>query len=164
MSLIMNTKVKLTINNKPWKRIERNLKRGGNQIVRVGFFDGMYPNGVSVPMVAAWNEEGHRTGWGGYSPPRPFIRVGFMKEIKQRKWLIKYLPYVHRIAQGTMTWKSLNQLIAQELVDIMKKNILDWDTPQNSSTTIKIKGFNDPLINTGRMYDRVKAKVVRKGL
>jgi hypothetical protein len=164
MSLTFNTKVKLKINNKPWKRIQTNLKRGGNQIIRVGFFDGRYPSGISVPMVAAWNEEGHMTGWGNYSPPRPFIRVGFMKEIRQRKWLIKYLPYVERIAKGTMTWKTLNQLIAKEFVDIMKKHILDWDTPPNSALTIKLKGFNDPLINTGRMYDRVKAKVVRKGL
>lgn len=142
--------------------MERNLRRGNNQAVRVGFFDGRYPSGISVPQVAAWNEEGHFTGWGGYSPPRPFIRLGFMKEVKQGKWFAKYVPMVNHIAHGRMTWKSLNQMIAGEFVDMMKRHILEWDSPVNSPTTIALKGHGDVLINTGLMYDRVKAKVVRR--
>lgn len=156
-------KVKLKFNNKPWKQIERRLTRGGRYTVRVGFFDGMYPDGISVPQVAAWNEEGHFTGWGGYSPPRPFIRLGFMGDVKKGKFLNKYIRMVSQIAEGRMTWRSLNLAMSKELIEIMKTNILDWDNPSNSPTTISVKGFNDPLIHTGKMYDRVKAKVIKKG-
>lgn len=159
----MRTKVKIKIDNRPWKKIERNLKRGSNRVVRTGFFDGTYPDGISVPQVAAWNEEGHLTGGGGYSPPRPFIRIGFIGRIEKSK-LRKYLPYVNQIALGKITWVTLNKLIAEDMTELMKISILEWKSPPNSPMTIAKKGFNDPLIETGLMYDRVKSRIVRRGM
>ena len=164
MTIKLNTSVKLKKNNKVWKQMERNLKRGGRHKVQVGFFDGVYPDGISVPQIAAWNEEGHFTGWGAWSPPRPFIRLGVMRKVGNQTWIRKWNRHVHSIAMGRLTWKDLNKLIAKELVEIMKEEILDWDIPPNRPSTVAKKGFNDPLVETGLMYSKVKAKVLRIGI
>ena len=37
--------------------------------------------------------------------------------------------------------------------------MIDWDNPKNAALTIKLKGFDDPLRETGRLIESVKAKV-----
>lgn len=155
--------VKLKIDNKPWQRMQRNLLRGSNKVVDVGWWQTIHPSGDSVAQIAQWNEEGHINGGsfaGTWTPARPFVRNMFMERAKQ---VIdaKYVPTVFdRIAQGEATWTSVRTEMQQDLKEAMQSSILDWDTPPNSPVTVSIKGFNDPLISTGTTYDSVKTRLV----
>lgn len=150
-------------NKKVWESIKKNLKAQKGKTVEVGFFDGnLHPiTKQSIPQIAKWNEEGHYNGGrysGTYTPPRPFFRAAlnsFMKE----SFKTKYLAKVNQIALGRYTWDSLNKEMAEELKELIKKSITGWTTPSNSALTIKLKGFNNPLINTGTMLNSVKYRI-----
>jgi hypothetical protein len=47
------------------------------------------------------------------------------------------------------------------MVKGLQNEIIAWDTPPNSPQTVEAKGFNDPLINTGKMLESVDFKVER---
>lgn len=163
MSLSFTTKVKLKIDNKQWNQMEKRLLRGKNKTVEIGWWATQHPSGVPTAQVVAWNEEGHLNGGmfaGTYTPPRPAIRVGFIP--KSKKLIdIKYLPIVFdSIAMGKSTWSSLHSNLQKDLQELLQKTILDWNTPPNRATTVYMKGFNDPLIETGNMYDSVKTRLV----
>lgn len=153
--------VDIVCDTKQWDKMARNLMRGAPKAIRIGWWSTRHPSGVPTAQVAAWNEEGHMNGGmfaGTYTPPRPFIRTGFVP--KSKKTLPKYFPYIHRIAMGQMSWGALYKMMAEDYVTLMKETILSWNSPANSPATVAIKGFNDPLIESGALYDSVKYKVV----
>jgi hypothetical protein len=165
MDINVGVKVKVKQDTKVWEKMVRNLSKHQGTAVEVGFWGDIHKSGVSVAQVASWNEEGHVNGGkfaGTITPPRPFIRVGFMRLLRNPIWMNKYYKDIHNIAIGNLTWKNLHERMAEELKDKMKLAILEWKTPPNSATTIALKGFNDPLIDSGQMYDSVKARIGRK--
>lgn len=143
----------------------RRLTRSGDKAIDVGWWMSRHPSGVSTAQVAQWNEEGHPNGGmfaGTSTLPRPFMRLGFMPTVIN-KILPKYHFEVHRIAIGQTTWTSVNSKLSIELREALQETILSWDTPTNQPSTIQMKGFNDPLIETGNMYDAVKSRIVKRG-
>lgn len=155
----LSTKVDVIQDEKVWKKLQQKLKRESKE-VEIGWWNSMHPTGVPVAQVAAWNEEGHYTAgmYNGYSPPRPFISVDFRKFVEKN--MPKYAAYLTNVMQGNMTSSAMYNTIKQELVDGMKEIILEFDDPANRPLTVQLKGFNDPLIDTGTMYDTVKARLV----
>lgn len=154
---------KLKINKKPWERIKKRLLSKTPRNIEVGWFsEAKYDNGLPVAWVALLNEYGYMTSgkYQGWHPPRPFFRV-FLKEFITNSVLVrdKISPKVNRVALGKMTWAALNREIGQELVNWVKKKILETKSPPNTPLTISLKGFNDPLIETGRMYDTVRYRI-----
>lgn len=160
--MAFSLKVSVKKDDKVLRKILRNLsKTGSHNAVEVGWWNSRHPTGVPVAQVAAWNEEGHMTGMGGYSPPRPFLTIGFMGKLKRLKYS-KYMPLVAEVAMGRLSWAVLNRTIAEDMVNLMKKSILDWNTPPNSPLTIALKGHGEVLIDSGTLYDSIKSRVVRK--
>lgn len=155
----INITAKATKDTKLWDKIYRNLSKPSGA-VDVGWWINTHPTGVPVAQVAAWNEEGHMTGFGGYSPPRPFVRVDWMRIVK-RSVVPKYAKKVNDVALGNLPWRALNKQMAEELKEAMQKAILDFSIPANSPLTVKIKGHGDVLIDSGTMYDRVKTRIRR---
>lgn len=141
-----------------WDSMKKNLKAGKHLSVNVGFFDEYYGpenNNLPVAYVAKIQEE-------GLGPPmRPFIRNGFMEEnIKTLSWLTPQVKgMISAVALGQMSWNQLYQKLGPIFVEIMKKEIEDWSIPMNAPLTIELKGFNDPLIDTGKMLDSVEYRV-----
>lgn len=158
------TKVSVKINNKPWIAMRRRLTRSEARMVDIGWWGTRHPSGVPVAQVAAWNEEGHMNGGmfaGTRTPPRPFIRVGFYKQI--RPILTATInTRINMIATGKMTWATFYRDLRKELETAMKEQILKWNTPKNRPSTIELKGFDDPLIETGVLYDSVKTRISRR--
>lgn len=158
----ITTTVKIVKDDKLWRKMYRNLSRPASQdSVEVGWWGNIHPTGVPVAQVAKWNEEGHMTGWGGYSPPRPFLRVGAMRGIK-KTIIPKYVSKVNDVAMGRITWPALNNMLAKDLQEAVQASILRWNYPPNRPLTIRLKGHGEVLINTGTMYDRVKTRIVRR--
>lgn len=104
---------------------------------------------ISVAEVAAANEFG-----GGKRPPRPFMRWTLQR--RARKWrniLRDILPqYSHDVKKAM---EHLGEIAAEDLADTIRI----WTAPPNAPSTIKKKGFNDPLVDSGQMMNSVRWKV-----
>ena len=126
------------------KDIYKQLKKQNGKI-EVGFFEGeKYPDGKSVAEVAAFNEFG-----GGHTPPRPFMRTLVQNHRKiWRNILQDELPKEDNAHTALAT-------LAEYMVDDLKDYIKIWTYPPNAPSTIAKKGFNDPLVDTGRMMNSV---------
>lgn len=160
--MAIRTTVKLSFNEKPWKKMESRIKRLSSKSVRVGWWNSYYPDGISVAQVAAWNEEGHINGGmftGTYTPPRPFIRTGFLP--KAENVLEKYAKLMFVYFEGKAPLGNFWKMMSTELQEKMQQSILEFKIPANKSITIRLKGFNDPLIETGNMYDSVKTTLIK---
>ena len=139
------------------EKLEQRLSRIGQQLVgqptvRIGFLEGAtYPDGTSVPLVAATQEFGSPTH---NIPPRPFFRT--MIKQHQSEWpgqIAKLLVRTGYDAERTLG--LVGELIAGEL----RQSIRDLTSPPLAPATVKRKGFDKPLIDTGHMLASVDYEV-----
>lgn len=132
------------------REFARNVHKAS--LLRVGFPESAtYPDGTSVPLVAALNEFG-RPSRG--QPPRPFFRR-MIKE-KSGEWptaiarLLKANDY-----DAKTTLEQAGDAIAGQL----RQSIVDLVDPPLAPSTIARKGFDKPLINTSLMLKSVTKEV-----
>ena len=123
-------------------------KIGDAQTLRVGFLENStYPDGTSVPMVAAANE------WGDpvmNRPPRPFFRS--MIADCSPEWG----DDLAKIAEATnFNAETLLPLMGERIKDQLQSSIRQFTDPPLSPYTIKKKGFDKPLIDTAVMLNAV---------
>lgn len=139
---------------KALKLIAAKAKNGG--VLSVGFPAGStYPDGTSVPLVAAMNEFGHLTRDGSYYVmPRPFFRNMIEKESPH--WgsdlgkLLKAADYD--------ALRALAQM-GEEIEGELAESITTLESPPLAPSTIAAKGFAKPLIDTGHMLDSIDSFV-----
>ncbi len=118
----------------------------------VGFLEGAtYPDGTSVPLVAAVQEFGAPAR---NIPPRPFFRN--MIAQKAESWpdavaaLLETNDY-----DATQTLMQTGEGIKGQL----QQSIKDTNSPPLAPATIAKKGFSKPLIDTGVMINSIDYKV-----
>lgn len=162
-------KGKVKSNDKEWKLMKRRLTTKMKQ-TQVGWFGVLYPedNGfLPVAQVAKWNEEGHANGGlfdGTRTPPRPFLRTTFIYGMEL--FLNDHAKFFARnVAEGLQTWEDVADKIGKNAKDILQDVIDVKNAPPNSPMTILMKGFNNPLIESGYMRDTIswQIKGKRKG-
>ena len=121
---------------------------GESKTLRVGFLEGAtYPDGESVPMVAAANEFGDPAM---NRPPRPFFRN--MIADKSPQWG----DDIGKIAVATnYDTSTLLPLMGERIKDQLQGSIREFYDPPLSAYTIKEKGFDKPLIDTSHMLNSV---------
>ena len=150
----------LKVDTSVWDRIRKNLIVGDNLQVSTGFFeDAMYGeenNNAQVAQIARDNDQGTVK-----NPPRPFMNVGFGIKVQQNLPKL-FLANMKRIVEGKSTFTKEYKVLSTILTTGLKQTIVDWSTPPNSPATIADKGFNDPLIKTGKMLESVESKVEAK--
>lgn len=153
--------IKITVKSdtKLWDDLKQRLQQDTSEL-QIGFFEesryGPENNNLQVALVAAWNELGHS----GDVPPRPFMRVGLKGLLSSSLYTTKYKEAFIRTLIGKGNITSGYTAIQDSVVPDLKKIIDDWLEPPNSPSTIKRKdGRNDPLVDTGKMRDSVKAKI-----
>ncbi|MEE9659117.1 hypothetical protein [Enterobacter cloacae complex sp. CARB60] len=123
-------------------------KLGDGKTLRVGFLEGAtYPDGQSVPMVAAANEYGDPAM---NRPPRPFFRN--MIAEKSPEW-----PQdIAKIAEATgYDAEAMLGLMGEHIKVQLQGSIRDLMEPALSPVTIAKKGFSKPLIETSHMLNSV---------
>ncbi|WP_110869377.1 hypothetical protein [Cronobacter sakazakii] len=123
-------------------------KLGDGKTLRVGFLEGAaYPDGQSVPMVAAANEYGDPAM---NRPPRPFFRN--MIAEKSPEW-----PQdIAKIAEATgYEAETMLGLMGEHIKVQLQGSIRDLMEPALSPVTIAKKGFSKPLIETSHMLNSV---------
>lgn len=120
--------------------------------VRVGFLEGStYPDGTSVPMIAAIQEFGAPAR---KIPPRPFFRT--MVADKSPGWpkaLAGLLETNGYDARKTLT------LMGEGVAGQLRQSIVDFTTPANAPSTVARKGFDKPLVETGHLLASVSYQV-----
>jgi len=125
-------------------------KLSNEKTLRVGFLEGStYPDGTSVPMIAAFNEFGT-----GHSPPRPFFRN--MIAAKSKEWgpaMAKLLEANNYDATATLN------LTGEAIKGQLQQSINDLVSPPLAPSTIARKGFDKPLIDTSVMINSVDFEV-----
>lgn len=140
--------------------IEQKITNAG--VLRMGFLEGArYPErtnarflkavgstatpkvqpAISIAQVAFWMEYGTTR-----APARPAFRTTIEKQSptwgKKLGLAVKAMNYDGQKALA---------LLGQSMRDDLENSIAQWTTPGNAALTIKIKGFDKPLVDSGDM-------------
>lgn len=128
------------------------LEKLAQEEVKVGIFEdskyGPENDNLPVAQVALWQEQGTAT-----SPSRPFMSATMSNsEVED---IIKFgmKAAVAAVAHKSDPDKFLDG-IGEGVAGFMQLTAFDWPG-SNSTSTIKSKGFNDPLLHTGKMIDSI---------
>lgn len=155
---------KLKVDKSGWNKLKKELLKGSNLEVQVGIVEPTYygsdNDNLSVAQVWQWQEEGLPAQ---NIPTRPAIRVGFMTPIKKGSYDKLFVESMQRIASGSSTFKQEYTKIGVQAKVDLKKAVADWDSPRNAPLTIELKGFDNPLIDSGLLYDSIDSKVANRG-
>lgn len=144
--------------------IQRMQKLDGTEIEN-GFFEGDRYGAenfnLPVAFVAYMNEYGHSIGIQGV-PERPFMHDTYEDKMNQLHMARAMRNvFVAAIVDGRTVDRVLSQT-AKMVVDLIQESIDDYPG-SNSTTTIKRKGFNDPLRDTDKMLNSVKFRIHKGG-
>jgi len=155
---------KLKVDDSVWKKMKKELLKANQMEVQVGVVEptnyGSDNDNLSVAQVWQWQEEGLPAK---NIPTRPAIRVGFMAPIKSGSYNELFVDSMQRIAEGKSTFKQEYTRIGTKARVDLKKAVADWDTPPNAPYTVAEKGFNNPLIDSGLLYESIDFKIDKKG-
>ena len=130
-----------------------------------GVTNNKYPEkNISVGQVAIINEYGTET-----IPPRPAFRIGLERSVTKNKKLID--AALKNITNHLLTGRkdSIQRQLTQALTQIGKsakketKDIIKQGSMSpNAPLTIKKKGFDHPLWETGLLHDSVEYLVSKE--
>lgn len=137
------------------KRYFRELQKLAGLEVQVGFQgDQKYEDGTNIAQVAAYNEFGSSD-----TPERPFMRQSFENHESELQAACDMVN--QRLAQGGTAEQALQQLgaVAKGLV---QEEIVNGGFAANAESTIKKKGSEQPLIDTGTMRQSVNFVIKRR--
>ena len=115
-----------------------------------------YPNGAKVSEVAFWNEYGTVT-----APERSFIRSTVDENRRMLNELTKKL--LVKITKGDLTTEKALEKLGFLIQTKIQKKILELNDPKNAPRTIAAKGFNNPLVDSRRLWRSIAYQVVLKG-
>lgn len=135
--------------------LEKKLKEIAERVkqsptLRVGFLEGStYPDGTSVPMVAAMQEFGTST-----IPSRPFFRT--MIAEKSPGWG----DAIARIAKKQdFDMQKTMQLMGEGITSQLQESIVRFDGEPLAEETVARKGFDKQLVETATMLNSVAYEV-----
>lgn len=155
---------KLKVDKSGWDKMKKEFLKGNQLEIQVGIVEptnyGSDNDNLSVAQVWQWQEEGVPAQ---NIPTRPAIRVGFMAPIKSGAYNALFVESMQRIAEGKSSFKQEYTRIGTKAKADLKKAVADWDTPRNAPYTIELKGFDNPLIDSGLLYESIDFKVDKKG-
>lgn len=151
--------------------LEKKITSGG--VLRMGFLEGArYPErtnarflkavgskatpkpvpSIPIAQAAFWNEYGTST-----IPARPAFRTTIAQ--KSKAWGAKLgVAIVATNYDGVAALR----LLGQDMRDDLENSIATWTTPPNAALTVKIKGFDKPLVDSGDMQRAPDYEIVPK--
>ena len=139
-----------------WDKIKKGFN--ANTKLSVGFFDTYYgPENDNLPVayIASIQDQGLGV------PMRPFLSGanGLAGALRSRPYAKDFALSIARILEGKSTFAQEYASVGKFLVKDTKDFIDDWSTPPNAPLTVALKGFNDPLIESGTMRDSVEYRI-----
>lgn len=86
-------------------------------------------------------------------PPRPFIRNTFDHSLDA--WTDYAGDLGFNLMMGDLSVDGFYTKLGDRIVDDLKKAIKAFDNPKNAALTVANKGFDDPLIQSGKLRDSI---------
>lgn len=160
--------MKLTVDKKAWLDLKKSFTKAEMFENQLGWFEenryGSDNDNLPMAQVAKWQEEGTEGGQGNGSgiPPRPFMRVGLYDRLKGGENKESFKRIITAVANGQDVFKALHRE-GDSFRQTLRQVMMDWDTPRNAPTTIKLKRFDDPLIESSELISNVTSKTVKRG-
>ena len=155
--------MKLTVDKKVWNNLKKSFAKAEMLEDQVGWqADAIYgSDNENLPMaqVAQWQEEGVASK---NIPPRPFMRVGFKAALSKGANDASFKRIVTAVANGQDVFKALHKE-GDSFRQTLRQVMIDWDTPRNAPTTVELKGFDDPLIETSELISNITSKTTKRG-
>lgn len=137
-----------------YRKIMRNLREMGRAPVEV-FVGVRAESGAELVTIAAVNEFGSSDG---HVPERSYLRSTV--DENRAKYLKALTAATGKgIDKGRATMARELGKVGQVAVGDVQRKIRDIDTPPNAPSTIRQKGFDNPLIETGRLRQSIDFKV-----
>lgn len=133
-----------------WKKIKKELQKLSAKAVKTGTFD------PKLALIWFWNEKGTVK-----IPPRPAMQysiAGFRYVQVQNAIDEAYKAFLSA-PSATKFLKSVGKAHKQ----ILKKTVIEWASPSNAPSTVKRKGFNDPLIHKKNLLNSIDFKITNNG-
>lgn len=163
---------KVTKTNKAkWRRIRNKILSASGKVVQVGVFGDRYgPENNNIPVATVFRTQEYGRTETPAIPPRPAMREGLVQEMREgrtteaklaRRLLKQSLRDAvtgRTIAAGNKNLKKSGEVMQ----NILKRVIRDWSYPPNAQYTQRLKGRDDPLVDTYRLHDSIKYRVKRK--
>jgi hypothetical protein len=122
------------------------LAKRAHGTVQVGFIDS------DQAPIAFWNEFGHKGRFP--SPPRPFFRT--MVSNESGKWPEMMAGELKR---SKMDGHHTLAFMGEEIDGDLKQSIMEFDSVPLAPSTIRRKGFDKQLIDTGDMLSSTGYRV-----
>lgn len=129
-------------------------KNAKGSVVEVGIFDDAeaYEDLVTVAEVGFWNEFGTVT-----IPERSFIRSTMDENRKKLEILTAKL--FGDIVSGKIDTKKALNILGVRIREMIRKKVLDLNDPVNAPYTVATKGFNNPLVDSRRLWRSIAHEV-----
>lgn len=137
-----------------FNRIMRDLQKLDGMEVVAGMLkdSGRAENGASYVDIATWNEYGTRR-----IPSRPFIRIS--ADTNKAAWVKMAQQCVNNVIDGDSP-RDAAQVVGHRMVEDIRKVFGDKSKlAPNAPSTIKKKGHDKPLIDTGKLKATVNYRV-----
>lgn len=139
------------------RQFQQMLKDLAKLEVRIGFQHGQATeeDGTDICDVAAWNELGTIK-----SPSRPFLR----KSVDENEEKINH--FLQSKKADLLQGKSAEQVLKEIGLfqkDLIQEKITEGSFTPNVASTVRKKGSNKPLVDTGRMRQSVNYVIKKKG-
>lgn len=156
---IRRVKAKVTLEMGPLNGLIKRFKGVKRIYADLGYFDekedSRYEGDISVADVAVINEYGSpELG----IPPRPFFQ-NTLREQGGFNWWFK--ARAKDLFLGDASLGKLMESFAKIAVSYFKETIISFDDPPNRPDTIRKKGKDDPLIETGNLLERFRHRIRR---
>ena len=155
--------MKVIVDKSVWNNLKKSFAKAEMLEDQIGWqVDAVYgSDNENLPMaqVAQWLEEGVASK---NIPPRPFMRVGFKAALSKGANDASFKRIVTAVANGQDVFKALHKE-GDSFRQTLRQVMIDWDTPRNAPTTVELKGFDDPLIESSELISNVSVKTTKRG-
>src|SRR5699024_7186369 len=95
----------------------------------------------------------------GHVPPRPFFRPTI--DERSKEWADDVGRGVAAAVRGQLTYEQALGQIGLKAAGQVGRKITQIHTPELAEATVKAKGFEKPLVDTGLMLQAVTSKVAK---
>lgn len=150
----------VTVKDRGWNRIKREMTKASGSGVKVGVQADVKPRKdptEDMLAIAVINEFGFKPK---RIPQRSFIRASFDKYKNSLDSYNKRL--MTQVIAGKLPMKKALGLLGKVHQEQIQDYIRDLKVPENAELTIRLKGFDNPLIETGQLRRSIDYKVVMK--
>lgn len=138
------------------ERLMKELKELAELEVRIGFQRGKASdNGTDLTDIAMWNELGTE-----HIPSRPFMRDSVDKHKEE---ITEFMKAQGKTLAGGASARKVLETIGVFQKDLIQTEIKQGSFVANAPATIRRKGSDKPLIDTGQMRNSVNFWIGEKG-